>query len=102
MTDAELLKQVALAIGYAPESVRVTRAGDCFVLYKNYELEGWRPFSYRSPDVAMPLLKWLMAEQYDVCPHMGPDGKYWMWLSNDVSADTLEAAIARAVIEVSK
>ena len=112
MTDAELSRAVALAIGYHPESVQTV--GDIFMVWHSKEWKWadgkracmWHEFSYTDPTVSMPLLKWLMAEHgYDA-----KQTRYWAKMfcvskpGNDIPpwSETLEWAIARAVIEVSK
>lgn len=118
MTDAEhaeLSRQVALAIGYAPESVRVVTRWvsdkhDICEIYRTHRYaapngpDSWHPFDYRDPTVALPLLKWL-CESYD------GDVMYVRrkWHASSIAvdpiqvievADTLEEAIARAVLAV--
>ena len=107
MTDADLSRQLALALGYAPESVRVTEGVvDVFRMSRNdLPFPLWYEFDYRSPDVCLSLLKWLMVEHNSVARTLcgrfavgiaGTDTKPW----RDHLADTLELAVARAVIAV--
>jgi len=105
---AELSRELALALGYAPESVRVCTPTYCEVFrhrgpdYAYTPKEEWRRFDYTAPDAAMPLLKWI-GEQYRVffwwCSPTDKRGALWS-SSNGVIADTLEEAIARACIAV--
>ncbi len=120
MTDhAEISRQLALALGYAPESVQLTDPaifGPRCIVYgagsgQPFEVavineKGWSVFDYRSPHVAMPLLVWLMKEHGCEPDHsiderkwyfFAPNGQFWSYKSY---ADTLEEAIARAVIAI--
>ena len=114
MTDhAELSKELALALGYAPESVRVNkqiyRKGVCedaenVVVYRAYSAADprpmWFPFDYRNPTVVVPLIKWLTKEHN--CD-IGAGMDFLIWFNSDretLCADTLEEAVARAVIAV--
>ena len=108
---AELSKALALALGYAPESVKLIgfASNYCSVYRKHKDCKhpGWYAFDYRDPSVAMPLLVWLMVEY-------GHDAKYTrFWdgggkvfcVSKPGSgvypwSDTLEEVIARACIAV--
>jgi hypothetical protein len=98
MNHAELSRALALALGYYPESVRLG-PDRCIVFREGY----WRVFDYRSPDVTMPLLKRLMVEHGAIFERQS--GQYWAQVGNVapvayIDADTLEEAIARAVIAV--
>jgi hypothetical protein len=105
---AELSRQLALALGYAPESVRVNKQiyrkrvcedAENVVVYRAYSAADprpmWFPFDYRSPDVCLPLLKWLHA--VTVC---GPDYGGVVVNNESFKYDSLEEAVARAVIAV--
>jgi hypothetical protein len=116
VTHAELSRQLALALGYAPESVRMNkqiyRKGVCedaenVVVYRAYSAADprpmWFPFDYRDPSVVVPLIKWLLIERGATVEAMLPErkqsgvwlrGLHWRW------CDTLEEAVARAVIAV--
>ncbi len=109
MTDhAEISRQLALAIGYAPESVRVVSPwppGYCEVYRITNDMGPyWREFDYRSPGVAMPVLDWLMRE-HEAQPGHNAHG-FHIWLQADsvavATGDTLPLAIARAAIAVGK
>ena len=111
---ADLSRQLALALGYYPESVRVDKKHDFCEVYgagagnprcMRLEWTGWDIFDYREPDVCLPLIKWLMVEHNSVARTLcgrfavgiaGTDTKPW----RDHLADTLELAVARAVIAV--
>jgi len=106
MNHAELSRDLALAIGYYPESVRIDtdKQGKyepaCRVYRISYDMGPyWRWFDYRHPDVAMPLLVWLMREHgcFADGPRFTIESADHPWV---ISADTPEEAIARAVIAV--
>ncbi len=104
MTDAELSRQLALALGYFPESVLIYPDGICQV-YRSFSERDPRPlwlqFDYRSPDVAMPLLVWLMKEHDPMLVRNRAIPAFTIDLPNKtIHADTLEEAIARACIAV--
>ena len=115
MTDAEISKAVALAIGYAPESVQIRHPGNtsyCYV-YRDttpWKELNWRIFQYTTPDVALPLLRWL-SQPYGLV-ELWPNEESWTVvvhgrsmmgdLEKRINADTLELAIARAVIAVGR
>lgn len=106
MNHAELSRDLALAIGYHPESVWQDSEKRQVLVYgqwSNSFLAHWCSFDYRSPDVYGPLLKWLMREhggcsskserEYMRVGYQHPNGGF------DVKVcDTLEEAIARACI----
>ena len=111
MTDAlnhaELSRELALALGYYPESVRVKHEGTnsayCQVYRKCrltfHEDPYWLALDYRSPDVALPLLAWLMRHH-----SVSIDHYFSGWVIRvygiSIQADTLEEVIARACIAV--
>lgn len=108
---AELSRELALAIGWkyvypnSPETKKFWKH-EYAAVSEGPGPRGtmliWRRFDYRSSDVALPLLKWI-GEQYRVffwwCSPTDKRGALWS-SSNGVIADTLEEAIARAVIAV--
>lgn len=105
MTDhADLSKSLALALGYAPESVRVTESiVDVYRMSRNdLPFPFWYEFSYTDPTIYGPLLEWLMRE-HEVTLQRCLDNKRfgvfkqgfgWYW------SDTLAEAVARACIAV--
>lgn len=112
VNHADLSRQLALALGYAPESVRVESSvisdeNEYVTVYTdryNYGHGGfWYDFDYRDPSVCLPLIKWLIHNHYATIEEkraankeagvfIAGDGWYW--------ADTLEEAVARACIAV--
>ncbi len=116
MTDspADLSRQLALALGYFPESVCIDtdKQGKyepvCRVYRISYDMGPyWRWFDYRHSDIALRLLDWLMREHDGHCfPMNGRDGVFIRCICGfsvpqvRVDADTLEEAVARAVIAV--
>lgn len=119
MTDinhADLSRQLAFAIGYAPESVRVESSvisdeNEYVTVYTdryNYGNVGfWYDFDYRDPTVCLPLLEWLMvrhevnllverATNVPVFRLYKLQGLY----SRQYKGYTLAYAVARAVIAV--
>jgi hypothetical protein len=105
-SHAELSRDLALALGYYPESVQVFRADTmgrkCQVFrvdYPIYPLGHWRKFDFRDPSVAMPLLVWLMTRFNTQLDHHA-SGWFFRVYNYCVTGDTLEEAICRAVIAV--
>lgn len=107
MTDAELSRQVALAIGWNAAEVIVVHdyehneVGQCCKVW-DFNRGGYqdKDFDYRSPDVALPLLEWLHKE-HDSTSWWGLAGNYVVDVNDEwIDAATLEEAIARAVIAV--
>ena len=101
VNHAELSRDLALALGYAPEDAHLDPDGDCWVWREPaFGPHGWKLFDYRDPSVAMPLLKWLHKE-HDSTSWWGLTGNYVVDVNDEwIDADTLEEAIARAVIAV--
>ncbi len=104
---AELSKELALALGYHPESVSVPFNEWCEV-YRNHMQRSdgslmpvWVTFDYRDPSVCLPLIKWLMVEHGAVIDYGNSSLMYWVQGAGKLTcADTLEEAVARAVIAV--
>lgn len=98
MNHAELSKQLALALGWSHAEIS-SSGRECLV--KQVGNLGWWLFDYRSPDVCLPLLKWLMKEHEAT---VGDEAvvfvKLGTWPSRFIYKATLEEAIARAVIAV--
>jgi hypothetical protein len=107
---AELSRDLALALGW--KKVQLHRGKydypkelSCMVCADPPEWN-WRWFDYRSPDVALPLLKWLIRNRPEVILSDLGIGRtvYLEAWSRDcelyTDGDTLEEAIARAVIAV--
>lgn len=115
MTDhAELSKSLALALGYAPESVRVfehyPKAALVCQVYRQITHDPrsayWQEFSYRDPTVCLPLIEWLMRE-YGGFFTRDVIGPHQVWYlprcfpgMPDRSYPTLAEAVARACIAV--
>lgn len=96
MTDAEISKRLALAIGWPADSVWGGAKGayivDDFFSYG-------RQFDYRDPAVI-----WKIAERFDAFPVFVKTRAYWTARSYSlqgiwVSADTAAKAVALAVIK---
>ena len=89
MTDAEISRALALAIGW-PESEMWNRA-DFMVRTRRYSgYDYWRVFDYRDPAVIWPI-----AERYNAFPRRWRDG---LWVSINTTAHTAAEAVALAVI----
>ena len=98
MTDTEISKALALAIGWKPKNVLPNEVNQvvmqCWV-YVGYE---WKVFDYRDPAVIWPI-----AEQYDCFP-VKPYGdlghQKWLAIVDGSAgyADTAAKAVAIAVI----
>lgn len=101
MTDAELSRDLALALGYAPESVRVN--GEACFVYGCWLDMGprWRILHYNAPGVVLPLIDWLMRKHGALPMHAPSTGRFGFAcqkIAIPVWADTLAEAVARAVI----
>jgi hypothetical protein len=103
MTDLEISKALALAIGWKPEQMRLPLAWRDGVRMEVAADWGdyWRPFDYRDWNVIGPI-----AEKYDCFPALsGQRSKKGQWFSpvgevyNGAYADTPQTAIALAVIQ---
>ena len=95
MTDLEIDKALALAIGWNGNCVR--NIGEVVILYtKQY---GWRVFSHRDWNVIGPI-----GERYHCFPVESVGKKQWAsWVDGPVTyADTPQKAIALAVIGANK
>lgn len=107
MNHAEISKALAIALGYAPESVCIDtdKQGKyepvCRVYRISYDMGPyWRWFDYRHPDVTLPLIEWLMRE-HDVTAWHGFGKGYVVDVDDEwVEGDTLAEAVARACIAV--
>lgn len=95
MTDLEISKALALAIGWKQVLTSVA-ADTCYV---KFGLEKtWRVFGYRDPAVIWPI-----AEQFDCFPYKVSNILEYRWCSEKSEidahyADTPEKAVALAVI----
>ena len=104
MTDLEISKALALAIGYAPEETHKGNSGDCYVIMWNAvrTFMYYRKFDYRDWNVIGPI-----AEKFDCFPCKVDHGKQWEAYSPELGhmngyADTPQKAIALAVIGANK
>ena len=93
MTDAEISRALALAIGW-PESATIVTHGQCFIWY------GSRRFDYRDPAVIWPI-----AEKYNAFPLLGFTDKWSVAIEHPITrapvhvvCDTAAKAVALAVI----
>lgn len=97
MTDIEIDKALALAIGYKLFDVKFHHDMWAVVVYNG----SWRLFSHRDWNVIGPI-----AERYDMFPHLNSSGKWGKWSvwtkQHDISADTPQKAIALSVIGAKK
>lgn len=108
MTDAEISRRLALAIGWEPHNV-TTQWGKgtfahCFggIPFVQDGGAAWRIFDYRDPAVIWPI-----AERFDCFPHKRAGAKGWSAVTEegwdfgfDFSyADTAAKAVAIAVIK---
>ena len=95
MTDLEISKALALAIGYEPEDVSQYK-DTATVFYNRKAL--WRTFDYRDWNIIGPI-----AEKFDCFPYKWKDGTYTCRATAyDIYADTPQKAIALAVIGAKK
>lgn len=101
MTDLEINRRLALAIGWKASDGRIVdgivevRWGTEWMLSKGYFV--WNEFDYRSADVIWPI-----AKRYNMFPQM--IGESWIVWNGEKSliADSPEKAVALAVIESQK
>lgn len=101
MTDAEISRRLALAIGWREEQMETSHRDGC-VLLPGGVFEMWRNFDYRDPAVIWPI-----AERFDCFPHKRAGAKGWSAVTGegwdfgfDFSyADTAAKAVALAVIK---
>ena len=98
MTDLEINRRLALAIGWRVDQLLVTPAGLCVVLFDNGQLRRTKFFDHRDPAVIWPI-----AERYRSFPFAMRSGGWWAWVpgGNGFSgkrADTAAEAVACAVI----
>jgi hypothetical protein len=100
MTDLEISKALALAIGWRPEQMRVVGVCDHALILQESEWHTARVFDYTSWNVIGPI-----AMKFDCYPEKCC-GEWSAMLANDrltwVEADTPQKAIAMAVIEAHK
>ena len=100
MTELEISKALALAIGWKPEQMRENRLRKGELLVKSdYEYFA-RPFSYADWNVIGPV-----AERYDLFPMVAAcHADQWAIVTDklEIFADTPQKAIALAVIEGAK
>ena len=115
--SADLSRQLALALGYHPESVRIIPSDigpendECQVFRVpthsiSQDFACWLLFEYTDPTVVVQLIKWLMVEHgaFPTRTMLGDEFTGFMIRGApqvpDVSWLTLELAVARAVIAV--
>lgn len=96
MTDAEISRRLALAIGWPAKSVSFSiLSGACMV---NYADRLWRQFDYRDPAIIWPI-----AERFDCFPYRVSGPLTWYTKAPFANigeyADTAAKAVALAVIK---
>jgi hypothetical protein len=106
MTEAEISRRLALAIGYDPRDVHVNHVDRVFVWRKlnpfQYERVGWYAFDYRDPAVIWPI-----AERFNCFPQANLFDSGWHAITQDgwengedqSIGDTAAKAVALAVIK---
>lgn len=93
LTDAEISRRLALAIGYKPKQIRIEKRT---VLVWNkqtisgFEFIGWHKFDYRDPAVIWPI-----AERYNAFPAKWQNE----WNAGGGWQDTAAKAVAITVIK---
>lgn len=95
MTDLEISKALALAIGWPRTSIAIH--GDMWEVMVLVEPNpfGWRVFDYEDWNVIAPI-----AAKYDMFPHKSDTQGWWFpHKHTTVFADTPQKAIALAVIQ---
>lgn len=93
MTDAEISRRLALAIGWKKDYPRMGMV-ECEDELLIWDGKVWRTFDYRDPDIIWPI-----AEKYNAFPAHLTDGK-WCATTNLklFLGDTAAKAVALAVI----
>ena len=104
MTDLEISKQLALAIGWKdcnidPDviTIRDAYAAEPEIHCWDKSTGHWRIFDYRDWNVIGPI-----AEKFDCFPYQNYEGRWVSSCGLNTEADTPQKAIALAVIEGSK
>lgn len=93
MTDLEISKALALAIGWREDQMKLDDRGWLRVWFFS-----WCVFDYRDWNVIGPI-----AEKYEMFPHKSDTQGWWFpHKHNTVFADTPQKAIALAVIGAKK
>lgn len=97
---AELSKELALALGYYPESVRQKTRHWCDVYRysKTFKCEMWTPFDYRDPSVALAMVELLLNSGMHPAPSKNCDIFWFTGRNLCVKGNTLAEAAARAVM----
>lgn len=98
MTDLEVSKRLALAIGWKPEHVHTYSDGKVRCL-RNVKQWGWQVFDYRDWATIGPI-----AERYDCFPKYNESRGWMSWVPEYKfsCAGTPQKAIALAVIQGAK
>lgn len=98
MTDTEISRRLALAIGYAPQNVRVDD-GVVEVLRADEFGWYWMPFSHLSERTIFRI-----AERFKLFPQWDADKQCWLVKNRTLSTWSADAStcIALAVIEASE
>jgi len=100
MTDLEVNEQLALAIGWKPEQIKVLGLTISLPDERLFPNGPRRIFDYRDPAVIWPI-----AERYDCFPIKQRNGKWRAWVGFDQvmhTSHTAAKAVALAVIENAK
>ena len=105
MTDAELSRDLALAIGWKHVYIEhgVCRVGEPLMPGRGVDhILNWKAFNYFAPDVCLPLLDMLMREHKCIIEPSVLNGDIGVWIKDFgyTWADTLPEAVAKAVIAV--
>lgn len=106
MTDAELSKELALALGWPVVIVGLASNPNGVFVHMDDGASEWREFDYADPTVCLPLIEWLMREYggFFTRDVIGPHQAWYLPRCfpsmPDRSYPTLAEAVARAVIAV--
>ena len=96
MTDLEISKALALAIGWTEKHIVVNALDNYIRCYRNERQWSWQKFDYRDWTVIGPI-----AEKYNKFPIKMTSG-VWITDLGQVGTDTPQKAIALAVIGAKK
>lgn len=99
MTDSEISKALALAIGWRDDNVHVIRGAVFVDVWSGPVVHNYRKLDYRDWNVIGPI-----AEKYNAFPKYGGPLMGWeCWIEDGYAhADTPQKAIALAVIGAKK
>lgn len=91
MTDLEISKALALAIGWAGHQLSVSTLKNDILAF-DWAVESWRVFDYRDPTVI-----WLIAERFDCFPFKSIKDNEEVWCAEGQFSRFYESCSKKAV-----